>query len=81
MFSKVPRFNSNFELYTPNGSLAYPLATAPIIPLDVADTEGRTFVAPLHFDRLGVKANFLRAVSKQYRRLYVGSIPNMKGKA
>jgi hypothetical protein len=30
---------------------------------------------------LGVKANFLRAVSKQYRRLYVGSIPNMKGKA
>lgn len=77
---KVPRFKSSFELYTPSGSLAYPTATAPIIPQDVADTEGRTFVAKLHFDKLGPKANLLRAVSKQYRKLYVGSLPGMQEK-
>jgi hypothetical protein len=78
---KVPRFKSNLELYIPSGSLAYPQATYPIIARDVADTEGRTFVATLHFDRLGAKANFLRLVSKEHRKLYVGSIPNVQEKA
>jgi len=77
----VPRFKANCELYSPSGSLAFPSATAPIIPQDVADTEGRTFVATLHFDRLGMKAKFLRAVSKEYRKLYVGSMPSMPEKA
>jgi hypothetical protein len=70
---KVPRFKSTFDLYNPNGSQAYPTATTPIIPRDVADTEGRTYVATMHFDRLGLKAGWRRAMWKKYRVLYVGS--------
>jgi hypothetical protein len=78
---KVPRFKSTFDLYNPNGSQAFPLAVTPIIPQDVADTEGRTFEAALHFNRLGLKWKFLRAVSKRHRVLYVGSLSSTKEKA
>jgi hypothetical protein len=77
---KVPRFKSTFDLYNPNGSQAFPLARTPIIPQDVADTEGRTFEAALHFNRLGIKSKFLRAVSKQHRVLYVGSLSSIEEK-
>ena len=77
---KAPRFKSTFDLYNPNGSQAFPLARTPIIPQDVADTEGRTFEATLHFNRLGIKSKLLRAVSKQHRVLYVGSLSNIEEK-
>lgn len=77
---KVPRFKSTFDLYNPNGSQAYPTATTPIIPRDVADTEGRTYVATMHFDRLGLKAGWRRAMWKKYRVLYVGSLLTMHEK-
>jgi len=76
----VPRFKSTFDLYNPNGSQAYPTAITPIIPRDVADTEGRTYVATLRFDSLGWKAKWRRAVWKEYRLLYVGCLPSMHEK-
>lgn len=78
---QVPRFKSTFDLYNPNGSQAYPTATTPIIARDVADTEGRTYVATLRFDSLGTKAKWRRAVSKKHRVLYVGCLPSMEQKA